>query len=1172
MRKQLSLLLLLLSTAIYAQKEANIWYFGNNAGIDFSTEPPTALTNGQLNTDEGCSSFSSANGDLLFYSDGISVYNKDHQLMRYTNGSLANNLKGNPSSTQSGMIIPKPNSTDIYYLFTVGTDFVPQGVTPNPGFNYYTIDMSKNSGLGEIIDGPVNLAVNPINGVDLSNAWSEKVTSVKAKDCNAFWVLSFVDDTFYAYKIDQNGVDVANPVLSRMNFRAEDKRGYLQVSPDGKKIAFADFNAVGDSNITGSLLLFDFDNDTGLVNPSSSQRLILPFSGEAPYGVAFSQQSNKLYASTFNGRFSVFQFDLTANPIINSKRQIRTKNGYRGALQLGPNGKIYVSVPSSRFLDVIENPNEDAQSIIYSDNAINLNGRFTTQGLPPFISSLLLPIEIKDQATSKVVNNQTLQFCTSDSINIAPDPVSGNNVTYLWTFDNGSTVSTVSNTINLNLPNIDESIAGEYKLLVTLTDDCGNNVEREGTFKIEVYQATSGSQPTDIYYCDTDFDGFNSFDLQNDVTPQVLNGQDSNIFEVVYYTNQNDANNNTVANALPNPYTNTTAFSNQTIYARMHNKVAPNACYDIKTFLLTITGKPNPQTPSDYEVCDDTASGSDTDGFYNSFLLSTKDSEILGSLSTSTYYISYHKTLNGAETDRYTDVIDKNMAYRNETTESQTVYVRVENILNTACTDTSVSFKLMVNSLPVISSPVTLKQCDDDTDAFAYFNLEEVQQKISDDYVNESFSFYETLYNAQNNISPITDPTRFRNRTVTQDTIWTTVTNVNGCKRISEVNLLVSTTGIPSSFHRTFKACDDFLNADGTINNNPLIDNSTDGITSFDFSSVDAEIRNLFSAVGQQIHVTYYENEIDAATEKNAIADISNYRNINSPVTQNIYVRVDSELDNDCLGFGHHITLNVNPLPEFSVESPKLVCLNNPQTRLEPLNPQGNYDYSWRLKGSPALLGNNDFLDVSHGGVYILTATTKDGNGCERSKEITVNESINPTLQDANVVITDDTSSASGTYTIQVLSENNSLGIGDYQFSLVDEEGNQSPFQDSPFFGNLRGGIYTIVVNDKNGCTPDATLDVSVIEYPKFITPNNDGYNDTWRIKGVNSNFYPNSTIYIFDRYGKAITTVGIDSEGWDGTFDGKPLPSNDYWFKVQLTDKRGKVHLHNGHFSLLRK
>src|SRR5437764_1215512 len=114
MKKILLIYLFLICTASFAQKEANNWYFGRNAGVTFNGGAPVAVTNGQLNTLEGCASISDANGNLLFYTDGIKVWNKNHVVM--TNGT---GLRGDPSSTQSGIIVPKPGSSTIYYIFTV---------------------------------------------------------------------------------------------------------------------------------------------------------------------------------------------------------------------------------------------------------------------------------------------------------------------------------------------------------------------------------------------------------------------------------------------------------------------------------------------------------------------------------------------------------------------------------------------------------------------------------------------------------------------------------------------------------------------------------------------------------------------------------------------------------------------------------------------------------------------------------------------------------------------------------------------------------------------------------------------------------------------------------------------------------------------------------------------
>ena len=193
MKKTITLFLLFIGLHSYSQKQANIWYFGENAGVDFNFTPPRALGDGELNTLEGCSTFSDADGNLLFYSDGTSVFDKNHDIMTYTDGNLGNNLLGDPSATQSGMIIPKPLSDDIYYLFTV-TD-----QNNSKGFNLYTIDMSLNSGNGLLIDeNNDGVFFTELQGGN----WTEKVAAVKGQECNTFWVVTANENRFYSYLID----------------------------------------------------------------------------------------------------------------------------------------------------------------------------------------------------------------------------------------------------------------------------------------------------------------------------------------------------------------------------------------------------------------------------------------------------------------------------------------------------------------------------------------------------------------------------------------------------------------------------------------------------------------------------------------------------------------------------------------------------------------------------------------------------------------------------------------------------------------------------------------------------------------------------------------------------------------------------------------------------------
>jgi gliding motility-associated-like protein len=148
-------------------------------------------------------------------------------------------------------------------------------------------------------------------------------------------------------------------------------------------------------------------------------------------------------------------------------------------------------------------------------------------------------------------------------------------------------------------------------------------------------------------------------------------------------------------------------------------------------------------------------------------------------------------------------------------------------------------------------------------------------------------------------------------------------------------------------------------------------------------------------------------------------------------------------------------------------------------------------------------------------------------------------------------------------------SQNNTVNVvvsgeGEYSFALDDPNG---PYQESNFFENVAPGIHTVYVrDDKNNCGIVSRL-VSVIGFPKFFTPNNDNFNDSWQVNGISSQFQPNTKIYIYNRYGKLIKQLDPLGPGWNGTFNGQNLPTSDYWFEVTLQDGR----IFRSHFTLKR-
>lgn len=688
MKKVLIVLLFLTSVTIYAQKEANFWYFGKNAGLDFSSGDPVVLNDGQLSTLEGCSTISDKTGKLLFYSDGTTVYDSTHQIMKYTNGSLANDLRGNPSSTQSALVVPHPTDVSIYYLFTVGTN-------QNSGLNLYTVDISKNNGLGEIINGPVDLS----DGKD--RGWSEKVTAVQGGDCNTIWILSVVNNEFYAYKIDGNGVDTGNPIKSLTNYALKDRRGYLKVSPDGKKIALADFRN------NGALVLYNFDASNGTV--SNLGTILASSAGDgAHYGIEFSQSSSKLYTSTYDGTNNkLFQFDLTQNNIASSKNLIHSQIGYRGGLQLAPDGKIYAAVPVSyqngtQFLDVIENPEEVAANVTYTEDKIDLGQGEATQGLPPFIQSFFSPVKILDSDTKSVdLTLGTQQVCIGDSFSFEPELVGIAGSTFKWTKTGDPAVNINTRKITIDNTNFGSGI---YNLEMTINDACGRVQKYNGSVEI-LFVPKPTIIPVPIYeQCDIDantVDGITTFNLQT--KESELTNNDLNLSVTFFETT--DINFTSPINNKTN-YRNTVSTNNgnHKLVARITNNTT--GCFEDGVLELKVNAS-SLNTYPDLYVCETDLNATNPnprnsngsgDGFYN-FELKTADiiASSNGAFTSAIHDFKYYRTENDA-------VLQTNeivAPYEDDVfTDNSDVFVRISTKNSNACSGIG-RFKIFINTRPI---------------------------------------------------------------------------------------------------------------------------------------------------------------------------------------------------------------------------------------------------------------------------------------------------------------------------------------------------------------------------------------------------------------------------------------------------------------------------------------
>jgi len=848
------LILLLLSNIGFSQNEANVWYFGNNAGLDFNSGTPVALTNGQMATLEGCASIANNSGQLQFYTDGVTVWNKNHSIM--ANGT---ELKGHFSSTQSAIIIPLPSSNTQYIIFTVddGASF--------DGLNYSVVDMSLNGGLGEVT----------LKNVQLIAPTLEKVTAVKHNNGNDIWVVTHErgSNAFYAYLVTNTGVQ-STPVITNIGFvyngiSFSENAGYMKASPNGQRLAMVF------PKPSNGLQLFDFDNATGVV---SNHINVYDVPGAfRPYGVEFSPSGDILYVSGTGG---ISQFDITfSNPfdIITSVTFLSNEiaDNFWRAMQLAPDEKIYITrmaddnVPDINTLSVINEPDVLGAGCNFQLDTISLGTGVAQSGLPPFIQSFF---QVGITTENNCLGNET-QF--QANISESYDSI-------LWDFGDG-------NTSSIQTPSHTYLNAGIYTVTVTVTSGTETT---SNTAEVTIYDQPTANQPSNILVCDDNNDGLYSFDLTTQNT-LILNGQSESIFEVLYYVSINDFNNENPI-TTPEAYINTTPYGAQTIIASVRN-IENNNCEDSTTFSIQVFEFPTPnQNVPNISTCDNTSFGTDNDGIIL-FDLTQNETAILNGQSETLFSVNYFTDAG------FANQITSPNAYQN-TTANETIYVQVVNNNNSNCV-AETYFNIEVNELPLVNSIVELKQCDDDLDGFSIFNLHEVTNEISVNASTETVTFYESELDAQNESNPIANSNFYINQTVSTDIVWARIENSNSCTRTSQINLIVSTTQIPSSFTRDFYECDDAIN--GT---------NSDGISSFDFSIVNSEIEALFP-VGQQLIISYYRNQTDALTEQNSITDISNYRNIGYPNTQNIYIRVDSALDNDCLGLGDHITLHVETVP-----------------------------------------------------------------------------------------------------------------------------------------------------------------------------------------------------------------------------------------------------------------
>jgi gliding motility-associated-like protein len=409
-------------------QQNNIWLFGHKGGLNFNaapgSAPPVEIANSAMIADEGCSSICDLNGQLLFYSNGVTVYNRKHQVM--LNGD---NLAGNISSVQSCLIVPIPGSDSLYYIFT--SDALENNFAR--GYHYSLVNMKRDNGFGEVI----------AKNILLQASCTERLTAVRHADGLYVWVITndINSNTFRAWLVGCNGLQTA-PVVSNVGAVLDQDLvanvGMIKVSPDGKQLCQTHFPLF--EFAPNFAQIFDFDNATGILsNPRS-----IDFPDAQFLTCEYSPNSKLVYlVRTFDKAIDQLEATLpTVAAILASRVTINTGPASYYGVQLAPDGKIYLAQPTPS-LAAINLPNTKGSACDYQQKQVPLKNGSSYLGLPAFINDLSYDPNNGFSYTIIDSCSGTIQF---QGFTTLAGPVQWN-----WNFGNGST-STIQNPVYTFIP------------------------------------------------------------------------------------------------------------------------------------------------------------------------------------------------------------------------------------------------------------------------------------------------------------------------------------------------------------------------------------------------------------------------------------------------------------------------------------------------------------------------------------------------------------------------------------------------------------------------------------------------------------------------------------------------------------------------------------------------
>ncbi|NBL63647.1 T9SS type B sorting domain-containing protein [Flavobacterium sp. NST-5] len=783
--------------------------------------------------------------------------------------------------------------------------------------------------------------------------------------------------------------------------------------------------------------------------------------------------------------------------------------------------------------------------VLLVDNYANTPGEISirqTGGTGSSDCSFLSSVEILDE-----IGNEITQFnyCQPQNktllANIDTNNYEGNladlRFNYKWFFNDILVADIQNSTINTNTFIANQT--GNYRVEVTAYDSTDSSVViadlEVSTDEIDLifYGTPTLISNLTLQKCDntSPYNGLERTNLTEIESTISLGGD----YPVLFKYWLDAAHTQEITDATN--FLNTTP--SQTIYVTASYDFSCTSNIASSSFELIINTLPASDTnPQAIEKCDETG--------FSSFDLRIRENQMASPASVTSINFKYYIDRNDALSNAGNFIATPDN-YTNTIADTQTIYVRLAEATDP---DNScfriLELQLIVNNIPpnnISTTPYT--SCV--SGGIGLFPAEINTGLSATDFTFEWFNQHNAL--PGNSITTETGSNFTTTNAGNYSVKIVDTTNPAACERI--INFSVISSIIPSG------------------NNNPqpiyLCDNS--GFANFNLRIREAEMAETLNVT--DLDFKYYKNETDALNNAgNFIPDPENH--INSTSNEDtIYVRIaDAANPNSTCFVVVQLDLFVEKVPENNLRDyPYRICMSMAGQPLQPAIIDTNldpsvYTFSWHrgfnaLPGT-VIVGENDAVfETTVGGNYsVKIINTSNPAMCETIANFEVLTADIPFNIEATPV---QQVSFAGNATITVTIDNPSP---DFQF-MIDNNG----WQESPVFENILPGFHTVSVRNKFGCETTSTQ-IVVVDYMKVFTPNGDGYNDFWTVGG--RAIFEKHQLFIFDRYGKLIADITRNLRGWDGTFNGKPLPADDYWFKI-IYERNGEKGEYRNHFTLKR-